>query len=314
MMAILSPPAGGSDSSCRIPVVSGMGGVGKTALAVHAAHAVRSQFPDGQLYADLGGTSTRHTEPAEVLLGFLRGLKVSESAIPTGLHERSQLFRTCVAGQRMLIVLDNVASDAQVRPLIPGGSGCRVVVTKRTRLTTLEGAALIDLDVLEPEKGLALLIKIIGPDRVGADPVAARRMVDLCGRLPLGLRIAGARLAARPHWALARLVHQLEDRQRRLDELRLGGMDLRESLRCSYRRVSTQAQTALRRLAWLTVPDFPAWTVAAVLHEPLTTGEEVAEMLVDARLLNVVQSDSAGRPRYSFHELVRLFAQAEPDE
>ncbi len=297
----------------RFPAVSGMAGSGKTALAVHAAHVLRQEFPDGQLYADLGGTTAHPADPADVLGWFLRALKVDESAVPAGVARRSQLFRSRLVGHRILLLLDNAVCDRQVRPLLPGGSDCRVIVTSRVRLAGLEGAELIDLDPLEPENGLALLRKVVGTDRVAADPIAARRVVDLCGRLPLGLRIVSARLAAKPHWTLARLVERLEDERARLNELRVGALDIQESLRASYQRVGQQARLALRRLSHLSVPEFPAWTVAAVLRVPLAVGEEVAESLVDARLLDV-RSDHVGRPRYCFHSLVRLFARAQSSE
>jgi DNA-binding SARP family transcriptional activator len=297
----------------RIPVVSGMAGSGKTALAVHAAHALRQEFPDGQLYAELGGTSVHPADPANILGWFLRALKVDESAIPAGVARRSQLFRSRLVGHRILLLLDNAVCDRQVRPLLPSGSDCRVIVTSRTRLAGLEGAELIDLEPMAPENGLAVLRKMIGADRVAADPVAARRVVDLCGRLPLGLRIVAVRLAAKPHWTLARLVERLEDERARLGELSAGALDLEESLRASYRRVAQQARLALRQLSHLSVAEFPAWTVAAVLRVPLRAGEEIAESLVDARLLEV-RSNQMGRPRYRFHSLVRLFARAQPTE
>jgi DNA-binding SARP family transcriptional activator len=297
----------------RFPVVSGMAGSGKTALAVHAAHVLREEFPDGQLYADLGGTSTHPADPADILGWFLRALKVDEAAIPAGLARRSQLFRSRLVGHRILLLLDNAICDRQVRPLLPSGGDCRVIVTSRTRLAGLEGAEVIDLAPLDPENGLALLRKVVGTNQVAADPVAARRVVDLCGQLPLGLRIVAARLAAKPHWTLARLVERLEDDRTRLGELRVGALDLEESLRASYRRVGLQARLALRLLSRLSVAEFPAWTVAAVLRVPVRVGEEIAESLVDARLLDV-RSNRAGGPRYRFHSLVRLFARAQPTE
>jgi len=310
---ILPPAKPGRTGRHRFPVVSGMAGAGKTALAVRAAYTMRQAYPDGQLYADLGGTSRHPADPADLLAWFLRALKVDESAIPDGVAKRSQLFRSRLAGQRILVLLDNAASDQQVRALLPGGSDCGVIVTSRTRLAGLEGAELIDLDPLEPEHALALLRKVVGQDRVAAEPVAAQRMVDLCGRLPLGVRIASGRLVAKRHWPIARLVDRLDDERRRLRELSLDAMGIQESLHPSYQRVGRRERLALRRLAQLAVADFPAWTVAAVLQAPLSVGEEVAEALVDARLLDV-KSDNVGRVRYRFHDLVRLYARAQPAE
>lgn len=291
-----------------VPVVSGMAGVGKTALALRTAHALRLPFPDGQLYADLAGSSAQPADPADVLDWFLRAITVDESSLPASCSDRAELYRSRLAGRRVLVLLDDAANDEQVRPLLPATAGCRVLITSRNRLPALAGSELIDLDALEPEEALALFTSIVGGDRADAEPGAAKNIVDLCGRLPLGLRIAGARLAARPHWPLSRLAVRLDDDCRRLSELSLGAMNVRESIRMSYEHVGPFARTTLQRLSLLNVPDFPAWTVAALLGVSSAAGEEVAESLVDARLLEIGRADHRGRPRYQFHDLVRLFA------
>jgi DNA-binding SARP family transcriptional activator len=291
-----------------VPVVSGMAGVGKTALALRAVYALRPPFPDGQLYADLGGSSARPSDPADVLGWFLRAINGAGSFLPAGCDERAQLYRSRLASRRMLVLLDDAVNDEQVRPLLPAAAGCRVIITSRNRLEALAGSALIDLEALEPEAALALFTRIVGGDRADAEPGAAKHIVDLCGRLPLGLRIAGARLAARPHWQLSRLADRLDDDGRRLNELSLGTMNVRESIRMSYDRLSERARTTLQRLSLLNVADFPAWTVAVLLGSSSADGEEIAESLVDLHLLEMGQPDHRGRPRYRFHDLVRLFA------
>jgi hypothetical protein len=308
LWSVMSAQRSGSTEPGRVPVVSGMAGVGKTALALRAAHALRLSFPDGQLYADLGGSSAQPRDPADVLGWFLSVIKTGGSLLPAGCHERAELYRSRLVGRRVLVLLDDAADCEQVRPLLPAAGGCRVMISSRGRLSALSGSELIDLDALEPEDALALFTRIVGSARVEAEPGAAKHIVELCGRLPLGLRVAGARLAARPHWRLSRLADRLDDDCRRLNELSLGAMNVRESIRMSYERVGGRARRTLQRLSLLNVPDFPAWTVAALLGVSSAAGEEVVESLVDARLLEAGQLDRRGRPRYRFHDLVRLFA------
>ncbi|MGH3373378.1 MAG: BTAD domain-containing putative transcriptional regulator, partial [Actinoallomurus sp.] len=168
-----------------VATVCGRPGVGKTTLAVHVAHRVREAFPDGQLYVNLRGIEAEPADPAQVLARFVRAFGVEGPAIPGDLDERAELFRGLTATRRVLVVLDNAANERQVRPLLPGSPGCGVLITSRVRLSTLEGAQVIDLDGFEPEPALALLAKVTGPARVAAEPAAAERVVRLCGQLPL---------------------------------------------------------------------------------------------------------------------------------
>ncbi|MBO4205381.1 AfsR/SARP family transcriptional regulator [Micromonospora echinofusca] len=304
-----APPA-----SPAVALLTGMAGVGKSTLALHAAHLSRADFPDGQLYADLGGTRGNAVEPYDVLGWFLRGLGQPEPAIPKGLDERVRLYRSQLAGRRVLVMLDGAANYAQLRPLLPGDPACRVIVTSRTRLPELAGAASIEVDTLDRTQALALFERIVGADRVGAETAAAHRIVALCGRLTLGVRVAGSRLLARPHWSLGYLADRLADERFRLDELRLGTMDVRERLEGSYLALAAPGQLALRRLALLDTPAFPSWAAAEVLGVSRQTGEEVAEHLVDARLLEIVDSDGGRRQRHRFHDLVRVFAREKADQ
>lgn len=305
---------GPSANGPPVALLTGMAGAGKTALALHAAHLSRSAFPDGQLYADLGGTRGNTVEPYDVLGWFLRGLGQSESAIPKGLDERVRLYRSQLAGRRLLVMLDGAANYAQVRPLLPGDPACQVIVTTRLRMSELAGAASIEVGTLNLEQALALLGRIVGPDRVTGESGAAHRIVELCGRLSLGVRVAGSRLLARPHWSLEYLADRLADERFRLDELRLGSMDVRERLEGSYLELAAQGQLALRRLALLETPAFPSWATAELLGVPRRTGDEVAEHLVDARLLEIVDSDGGRRQRHRFHDLVRVFAREKADQ
>jgi DNA-binding SARP family transcriptional activator/tetratricopeptide (TPR) repeat protein/transcriptional regulator with XRE-family HTH domain len=291
-----------------ITATMGKAGVGKTTLAVHAAHQLRPLFPDGQLYVNLRGVEAQALDPAEVLGGFLRALGVDGHAIPEDVDERARLYRSLLADRRVLVLLDNAADAAQVRPLLPAGARNSVLITSREPLTGLALAELIDLDVLPPEQALELLGKIVGPDRVAGEPQAARAIAALCGYLPLALRIAGAKLAGKPHWRLQRLADRLGAQQRRLDELATGDLEVRASVALSYQGLGATERRAFRLLGLLEVPDFAPWMLSALLDVPAREAEEVAERLADAQLLDTVGEDAAGQLRYRFHDLLRLYA------
>ncbi|MGC7094286.1 BTAD domain-containing putative transcriptional regulator [Amycolatopsis lurida] len=297
-----------------VTVIAGMGGVGKTALAVHAAHQVAEAYPDGQLWANLRGAEASPLKPGDVLARFLRAFGVADRAIPAEPAERAELYRTLLAGRKVLVLLDNAASEEQVRPLLPGTPTSAVVITSRARLTALEGARRIDLDVFTADEAVGLLARVAGAHRVHAEAEDAHEIVGLCGALPLGVRIAGARLAARPAWRLAHLAAQLRDA--RLDRLATGDLAVRASLTLSYRGLEERERRLFRLLGLFEVPDFPAWLAATVLDCPVDEATEHAEALVDAHLLSVSGTDPAGQYRYRFHDLVRLFAaeRAEAEE
>ncbi|MEV0409088.1 tetratricopeptide repeat protein [Actinoallomurus sp. NPDC050550] len=287
-----------------VSAVAGMGGVGKTTLATYVAHHLREGFPDGRLYVDLRGAEQEPADPGEVLGRFLRALGVGPAAIPEGLGERAALYRSMVADRRMLIVLDNASEEQQVAPLLPGGEGCRVIVTSRSRLTALPGVRLIELDVLDHGQAVDLLSRIIGAPRVTTEPDAVERLASICGGLPLALRVAGARLAAKPHWRIADFVARLADR-RRLDELTHRGLSVRAALDLSYDGLDPAGRRLYRLLGLLEAPDFAGWVAAAVLDTSLSEGTEVLEQLIDARLLDVTVHSPGDDVRYHFHDLVR---------
>jgi len=305
-------PAG--QAATRICAISGKPGSGKTTLAVHVAHQVRQDYPDGQLYASLSDTDLRPIDPAEVIARFLRTLGVADASIPTAAGERADLYRSLLAERRVLVVLDNAFDEQQVRPLVPAGAGCAVVVTSRARMAALAGASLLDLRELSEPEALALLAKLVPDTRLTADPEASRKIVRLCGHLPLAVRIAGARLAARPHWTASLLVRRLSRQDQLLDELAIGDLEVRRSLALSYDALADPERTALRRLALLGVPEFASWLAAPLLDVPLPEADDVVERLVDAQLLDATGTGSA---RYRFHDLTRAFArelgQADPD-
>jgi DNA-binding SARP family transcriptional activator/tetratricopeptide (TPR) repeat protein len=291
-----------------IIAVSGRGGVGKTTLAVHVAHRLHREFPDGRLYVELHGSEANPADPADVLGRLLRRLGVDGAAIPADPDERADLYRSRLDGRRSLVVLDNAADERQVRPLLPGSPLCAVIVTSRRRLTGLAGATRVELDAFEPEQAAELLTRVAGAERVGAEPQAADRVAALCDRLPLALRIAAARLAAKPHWTLERLARRLADERRRLDELVHADLEIRGSLALGHRGLSAGAQRAFRLLGMLEAADFAAWTAAALVDVPMPEGEDLVEELVDARLLEVAGRDATDQPRYRFHDLLRVYA------
>ncbi|GAA0966307.1 BTAD domain-containing putative transcriptional regulator [Acrocarpospora macrocephala] len=305
-----------TDPAPAIQVIAGRGGSGKSALAAHVAHQVATAFPDGQLYAELRGLSETPAEAGEVLGLFLRALGVEPAAVPAATAERAELYRRLLAGRRVLVLLDDAADERQVRPLLLGGGGCAVLVTSRNRLGGLAGVRRTDLDVLDPDEAVELLVRIVGADRVSAEEPVAREIAELCGRLPLAIRIAGARLATRQRWPLRLLADRLTDERRRLDELAIADLEVRAGFELSYRALDTGARQALRRLGHLGVPEFASWVVAWLTGTAETAAEDLVERLVDAQLVDFSRVDDLGTPRFRVHDLVRIYGRerAEAEE
>ena len=275
-----------------IAMISGPPGVGKSALAIHAAHALRARFPAGQLYLDLDGRN-----PAELLGEALRALGV-ESPPPTP-HERSALLRSLLAERPMLVLLDDALDAAQVRPLLPGND-CAVIVTSRRRITELPGATQVNLGELPAEEALLLLGRIAGADRVAAEREDALAIVAACGRLPLAVRSAGARLAGRSGWSLSVLRQRLADD--RLGELK----EVRACLDRSYRHLPDEAVSMLGTLGLLGSPAQPGWVGEPALDRH--RADDITDLLVDVNLLELVGTDPMGQPRYRLPELIRHHA------
>jgi DNA-binding SARP family transcriptional activator/Tfp pilus assembly protein PilF len=291
-----------------VVVITGQGGIGKTSLAVHASHGVATHFPDGQLFADLRGASSELVGPAQVLERFLRALGVPGTAIPDGLDERAEMYRSLVAGKKILVVLDDVADEGQVSRLLPGSGTAAVIITSRNRLTALAGASHVPVGVLDAEKSVDLLTRIAGSDRVQTQIQATAAVAEHCGHLPLALRIAGARLSARPHWTMEQLAERLADEARRLDELRHGDLHVRASISLSYDNAGEPAKRLFRRLALLEVPVFSGWVGAPLLDLPLPDAQDLLDDLVSAQLIEPAGARSGAHSQYRFHELIRLFA------
>jgi tetratricopeptide (TPR) repeat protein len=302
----------GGRSGPVVGAVHGPGGVGKSALALHAAHRVAGRFGDGQVYVNLQGATPglAPLAPLEVLGRMLRSLGLDPALVPTGLEEAAVRFRSLVAGRRLLVVLDNARDAAQVRPLLPASPGCAVLITSRQQLTSLDSAIHLPLEVLVPQEAAALLGRVAGAGRIAAEPEAAAEVVNSCGRLPLAIQIAGARLASRPAWPVARLASRLADTTSRLDELATGDLAVRATFQVSLHTLQhspdPRDQAAAAAFGLLGLPDGPDLEVAAaasLLDQPHQATQRLLERLVDARLL---ASPTPGR--YRMHDLVRLFA------
>ncbi|QCS09900.1 hypothetical protein CRV15_30355 (plasmid) [Streptomyces clavuligerus] len=291
--------------------ITGTGGIGKTTLAVQVAHRVREHFPGGQLYTDLQGAGNQPVAAAAALGSFLRALGVRDDAIPDSLEDRTALYRSLLAGRRTLVLLDNARDAAQVRPLLPGTANCAVLVTSRARMTGLEGARPVDLEVLTPGEALTLFTRITGRDRVAAEPEAARATAAACGFLPLAIRIAASRLAARRTWTVSVLAAKLADEHRRIDELATGDLAVHATFTVGYSQLEPETARAFRLLSLPDGPDISLDAASALLALQPPAAEALLESLVDTSLL-----EPAAPGRYRFHDLVRLYARsrAEQDE
>ncbi|MFG2528459.1 BTAD domain-containing putative transcriptional regulator [Streptomyces sp. NPDC048516] len=296
-----------------LAVVAGPAGVGKTACAVQWAHLHAGAFPDGQLFADLRGFGEGdEAPPAEILRDFLLALGTPPERVPGSAQAASALFRSLVAERRLLVVLDNASSSAQVRPLLPGGPHCATVVTSRSRLDGLvatDWARPVGLQTLGHEEGAALLGAMLGPERVAEDPAAARELVDLCDGLPLALRAAAAQLTARPRWRLARLAAALRDERRRLALLSAEDTGIAAALRMSVARLSADDARLLSALATSADGHLNASLAAALAgYDPERT-QDGLDRLAEMHLVDEEATDV-----YTISTLTQLFARDDRGE
>jgi DNA-binding SARP family transcriptional activator len=302
--------ASGDPGAVRIAVVAGSGGLGKTSLAVHAAHRVRRRFPDGQLYVDLLGATAAPLLPGDVLARFLRDLGVDGRDIPVDEDERAARYRTTLARRRMLVVLDNARDAAQVRPLLPGSASSAVLVTTRSRMPDLASTKLVDLNVLDDDEALKLFVKVVGAERAEAEPEATAELLDACAGLPLAIRICAARLVTRSGWTIRAMAGRLTDEHRRLDEMRAGDLAVRASFEVSFTSLPASTDKrgidpalAFRLLGLWQGPSISSAAAAALFGVPEYSAEDALEVLVDTHLLESVATD-----RYRFHDLLRVYA------
>jgi DNA-binding SARP family transcriptional activator len=296
---------GGAGGDAVTWVIDGMAGVGKTALAVHAAHRLAEQFPDGQLFIDLHGYSRDRAprSPGDALEALLGALGVPHRQIPQDAESRAALYRQRLAGTRTLILLDNAADEAQVRPLLPGDAGCLALVTSRRRLKGLDDAGLLALDVMSEADAVRLVRAAAGPGRTTAEDLVLGEIAEFCGRLPLALRIAAALLRHRPAWSPDHLAGLLRSRRERIGALDDGERDLGAILGLSYVGLTDAQRHLFRHLGLAPGPDIDAYAAAALIDTARGTASHLLEELVDHNLL--VQQTPG---RYRLHDLIRLYA------
>ena len=294
-----------------ISAIGGTAGVGKTALALHWAHQVAHRFPDGQLYANLRGFDAgngRAADPADILRGFLDALGVHPERLPADAEGLAGLYRSVVAGRRMLVLLDNAADAAQVRPLLPASPECLVIVTSRRELAALaarEGARLLQLDVLSEQEANELLVTRLGKERAAEEPWAVTQLATLCARLPLALSVVVARAAAAPKLPLSSLAAELTELGGRLDALDAGdpAVNVRTVLSLSYRHLPETAARMFRLLGLHPGPDISAAAAASLAGVPVAAARVALRDLTRASLLMEIVPG-----RFAFHDLLRAYA------
>lgn len=286
--------------------LDGMGGGGKTALAIRAAHQLAEQYPNGSLFIDLHGFTPGQPPLSafDAQGDLLAAAGIPSDEIPTVPAGRAARWQSYMRGRRMLLVLDNAAASDQVRALIPASSDSLVLITSRPRLTGLDGVEWLSVGALPELDSHWLLRRTLGAERVEREPDAAGELLRLCGGLPLAVRIAAARLANRPHWTVQRLVERLRDHDRRLDELTSEGRGVAGALLLSYQAMPRDQRTAFRLLGHHPGRYLDTAEAAALLDTDVLTAEDVLEELVDVRLLEAREPGV-----YAMHDLVRSFVQ-----
>ncbi|WP_243788775.1 helix-turn-helix domain-containing protein [Saccharopolyspora gloriosae] len=281
--------------------VTGTPGVGKSTFLVHSGHRLAERFPDGCFFLSMSGDGRR--TPEHALGTVLRALGIVEDRLPPGVDARSSLYRSLLRDRKVLLLLDDVTDEAQVRPLLPSNPDCLVLLAGGRGLTGLESVARIPLDVLTPARSVRLLAAIVGTERVRREPSASLALADLCGHLPLALRIAGNRLAGRPRWRVGDLLRLLGG-GRRLTELTAGDLRVRSAFEASYRECGELARAVFRRLALAERPEITVRRAAVLAEVDVDSAGRGLEELVDVGLLEC----AAGSGRYVLRELLRLFA------
>jgi DNA-binding SARP family transcriptional activator/tetratricopeptide (TPR) repeat protein len=298
--------SGHSFPSATVAAIDGMAGIGKTALAIHAAHRLADRYPDGQLFVDLRAHTAGQTPvtPGAALEVLLRQSGVPADRIPASTAERRALWRVWLAGRRVVAVLDNAADADQIRPLLPGASASVVIVTSRRRLVDLDGARALSMELLPPADAVALFGGVVGR-RADAEPLAVLDVLQLCGFLPLAVRIAAARLNHRPRWTVAYLADRLRDERRRLTELSTADRGVAAAFTLSYQQLTAGQRGMFRLLGLAPGRDIDPSAAAALAGLDRFDAEDLLEELLDAHMLS--QQDPG---RYGFHDLLREHARA----
>ncbi|MCU1679761.1 MAG: family transcriptional regulator [Amycolatopsis sp.] len=304
------------DRALRTPgpvVLHGPGGAGKTTLAIKAARRALKRYPDGQLFAELRRPDGTGVEPRAVLAAFLRALGVPREELPSDASELIALWRGHTAHRRLLVLLDDVASERQLRSLLPSGSACAALVTTRRRLPGLAGARAVDVGDFTDAEAFDLLGSVAGRARLDAEPGAAARLVQQCRGLPMAVRVVGAKLAHRPYLQVGELVARLAVERRTLDELVAGDLSIRGAIKESLRDCPPQVREAVRLLGALKLREVTEWSAAALLDLGIPQARDVLDGLADCHLVRVTSRDQLGFVRYALHDFVRLFAREAED-
>jgi tetratricopeptide (TPR) repeat protein/transcriptional regulator with XRE-family HTH domain len=286
-----------------VGLITGSGGMGKTTLAIRAAHALRPSFPGGVFFLDLLGMSPRPAATADALRLLLRALGVADEQIPGDVAGRASVYRSLLRDRQSLVVLDNAGSEEQVRPLLPGDGASRALITAKRPLAGLEGVRRLILGPLSLPEATELLTGILGQRAARDDESALSQLAELCEGMPLALRIIGNRLASRPGWDAAGLAARLADEEHRLDQFKAGDLKIATAFGMSYEQLAEAARRVFRRLAVVPGRDYDAALAAVVGEVPAEVAWDALDELVD---LGLLLDSAAGR--YRFHDLVRLFA------
>ncbi|MEV0902391.1 tetratricopeptide repeat protein [Actinoplanes sp. NPDC049802] len=289
----------------QVVVVTGPGGIGKTSFSVHLANLLRPHYPDGQI---LVGSDGRDGHTGELIDRVLRALGVPDAHRLTTIEDKAARYRATISNRRLLIIIDNAAGAAEIRPLVPGVPGTALIVSSRARLTTVPRAEHVELRLFSRDESLTLLRRIVGPERVDREPRASAELAAVCAGLPLALRIVAARLAARPHWRITRLLDRMRDERRRLDEMAVDGLAVRISVGVGYDGLPSAVREAFRFLGFLGCATFTEWTAAALFGRSVDDAADLLEQLFDARLVEIDDCPVDSVVRYRMHELVRLYA------
>lgn len=303
LVGVLSATAG-----TPVAVVYGRPGIGKTTLAVHVAHRARGVFSSGQLYVDLRGTSAGPVEPDAALEYLLRSLGIAPADLPKSLAERAALFRTWLAGRRMLVLLDDAASAEQVRPLLPAGPGPAALITSRHPLADLDGIRQVHLDSFDRGDGLRMLRAVVGEHRVDTEPAAARDIITACAGLPLAIRIVAGKLATSPQWPLQHVAAVLSEEGRRLDALSSTDRAVRTSIAQTADTLAPSQRHAFMLLSLVDITELDIASVAALLDTDERTATDIIDGLVASQLVDAAPHGPARQLRLRFDALVRLYA------
>ena len=290
----------------KLAILTGVAGVGKSALAIQAAYQLKPDFPDAQLYVNLRGTESQPLEPLQVLARFVRALAGKDLPMPETLTERCNLYRSLLSNQRAILILDNAHNEEQIRTLLPENANCAVIITTRQEIVNLERAASLEVEAMSEQDALKLLEYWLKSDRLQAEPESAKNIIDLCSQLPLAICIIGGTLQNKPDWRLEDIAQRLTNERKRLSSLRWSDFAVRVSLALSYQELDNITARLFRFLGLLTDTTFSGALATTLLESEPAVAQASLQQLVNLQLIEI-----ASEGRYHFHDLVRLFAKGQ---